>query len=477
MNTFLGEDFMLKNRTAARLFHSYAENLPIIDYHCHLSPREIYENKRFENISEIWLGGKQADGTYSGDHYKWRLMRSNGVDENLVTGNADPYQKFLSFTDTLELSIGNPMYHWSNLELKKYFGINEALTSDNAEAIWNKTSDMLKNDPGFTIRGIIGKSNVSFIGTTDDPIDSLEWHDKIAADPDVKFQVRPSFRPDRAINISKDGFREYIIQLAESVGKSSLDTAVEVVDALEKRLLFFKERGCKASDHGLDYIPFSLCSAEEADAIFKKAMKGENLSTEEVDKYQTFVLLQLGRIYHRENIVMEIHFSVTRNVNERKFKTIGPDTGYDIIAKSSCGIELARLLSELDKTDELPKTIIFSLDHSDFNLIGSCIGAFQSPEVAGKIQMGAAWWFLDSKDGMEEQMRSCASLSILGNFVGMLTDSRSFLSYARHDYFRRIMCNLIGQWVEDGEYPDNENSLKKIVEGISYYNAKRYFNI
>ena len=248
-------------------------------------------------------------------------------------------------------------------------------------------------------------------------------------------------------------------------------------DALEERLLFFKSKGCKASDHGLDYIPFELCSETEADNIFQKAMRGETLTKLETDKYQTYILLRLGRLYSKENIVMEVHYSVTRNVNEKAFKTLGPDTGYDIIAKSSCGIELTKLLSELDKTNELPKTILFSLDHSDFNLIATCIGAFQSDEIASKIQMGAAWWFLDSRDGMEEQMRAFANLGILGNFIGMLTDSRSFLSYTRHDYFRRIMCNLIGQWVEDGEYPYNEASLKKIVEGISYYNAERYFGL
>lgn len=477
MKTFLNDDFMLKNETAIRLFHKYAENLPIIDYHCHLSPQEIYENKRFNNISEIWLGGRQPDGSYSGDHYKWRLMRSNGISEEFITGDADAYDKFYKFAETLEMSIGNPMYHWSNLELKKYFNISTPLTTENARVIWDKTSEMLSNDPDLTIRGIIKKSNVRYIGTTDDPADSLEWHDKIVADKDIDFLVRPSFRPDKAINIQKDGFIEYISLLAKSVGKDVLTSAKEVCDALEERLLFFISKGCKASDHGLDYIPYEPCTEAEADEIFRKAMNKEELTKSEVDKYQTYILLKLGRLYSKKNIVMEVHYSVTRNVNERAFKTLGADTGYDIIAKSSCGIELSKLLSELDKKHELPKTIIFSLDHSDFNLIGSCIGAFQSDEIASKIQMGAAWWFLDSRDGMEEQMRALANLGILGNFIGMLTDSRSFLSYTRHDYFRRIMCNLIGKWVEDGEYPDNEKSLKKIVEGISYYNAEKYFSI
>ena len=477
MKAFMDKDFMLKTETAKRLFHDYSENLPLIDYHCHISPKEIYEDRRYNNIAEVWLGGKNPDGTYFGDHYKWRVMRSNGVDEELVTGSADPFDKFVEFTRALEMAIGNPMYHWCNLELKKYFGITEPLTTDNAKEIWDKTSDMLKNDPKLSVRGIIEQSNVKYIGTTDDPVDDLSWHEKIAADKSIGFMVCPSFRPDKAINISKAGFTDYIGKLAKSVGKESLESVSEVCAALDERIDYFKAHGCRATDHGIDYVPFNPGSAGEVDAAFKKAMKGEELSRDEIDKYQTAILLHLGRKYRKEGFVMEIHYSCTRNVNERMFKLEGPDTGFDMIAKSSCGDELAAFLSELDKTDELPKTIIFSLDHNDFNLIGTCMGAFQSPEVPSKVQMGAAWWFLDTRDGMEEQMRSLGNLGLLGNFVGMLTDSRSFLSYTRHDYFRRIMCNLIGQWVEDGEYPDNEASLKKIVEGISYYNAKRYFGI
>ena len=477
MKTFMDDNFMLKNETAVRLFHSYVKNLPLIDYHCHISPKEIYENRRYNNISEVWLGGRNDDGSYFGDHYKWRVMRSNAVPENTVTGDANPYDKFVAFAEALEMAIGNPMYHWCHLELKKYFGITTPLTVDTAKEIWDKTTDMLQNDPSLTVRGIIEKSNVHFIGTTDDPIDTLEWHEKILADPSISFMVCPSFRPDKAVNLHKEGFVDYIGQLAKSVGKESLDTAEDVMAALDERLDYFKAHGCRATDHGLDYVPFKIGTMEEVNAAYTKAMKGEVLTRDEIDIYQTAILLHLGKKYHKENIVMEIHYSCTRNVNERMFRLEGPDTGFDMIAKSTCGDELAQLLSELDKTNELPKTIIFSLDHNDFNLIGTCMGAFQSEEVPGKIQMGAAWWFLDSRDGMEEQMRSLASLGLLGNFVGMLTDSRSFLSYTRHDYFRRIMCNLIGQWVEDGEYPDNETSLRKIVEGISYNNAIRYFGI
>jgi glucuronate isomerase len=477
MNTFMNDDFMLKNETAKHLFHTYSEAMPLIDYHCHISPKEIYEDRRYNNIAEVWLGGRNDDGSYFGDHYKWRVMRSNAVPEDEVTGSADPFDKFVRFAEALEMAIGNPMYHWCNLELKKYFGITEPLTKENAREIWDKVNDMLRSNPSLSVRGIIKQSNVKYIGTTDDPVDSLEWHEKIAADPDIDFMVCPSFRPDKAINISKAGFHEYIEKLAHSVGKDSLHSAEEVMAALDERIDFFKKHGCRASDHGIDYVPYKPCSIEEANEIFAKSLRGDALSDEEVEKYQTAIMLHLARKYHKENIVMEIHYSCTRNVNERMFKLEGPDTGFDMIAKSSCGDALAMFLSELDKTEELPKTILFSLDHNDFNLIGTCMGAFQSAEVPSKIQMGAAWWFLDTRDGMEEQMRSLGNLGLLGNFVGMLTDSRSFLSYTRHDYFRRIMCNLIGQWVEDGEYPANEASLKKIVEGISFNNAARYFCI
>ena len=476
MKTFLDKDFCLYNDTAKHLFHDYAEDLPIIDYHCHISPQEIYEDRRYDNIAQIWLGGKNPDGSYFGDHYKWRVMRSNGVPEDKITGDAPAFEKFLEFAKALEMAIGNPMYHWSNLELKKYFGINTPLTEENAKEIWDKTSDMLKNDPELSVRGIIRKSKVAYIGTTDDPVDSLIWHEKLAQE-DLGFKVCPSFRPDKAINITKAGFADYIKKLAACTGRKSLETTKEVCEALGERIDFFKAHGCKASDHGLDYIPFRPGSDEEADTALKKALAGEPVDMFEAEIYQTKLLLFLAKKYHKEYIAMEIHYSCSRNVNERMFRLEGPDTGYDMIAKSNCYDEIAELFSELDKTGELPKTIVFSLDHNDFNQLTTCIGAFQSDEMPGKMQLGAAWWFLDTKDGMEEQMRSLGNLGLLGNFIGMLTDSRSFLSYTRHDYFRRIACNLIGKWVEDGEYPNNEASLKKIVEGISFYNAKRYFGI
>ena len=477
MKAFMDKDFLLTTETAKHIFHDYSENLPLIDYHCHISPQEIWEDRRFENISQIWLGGRREDGTYFGDHYKWRVMRSNGVSEEIVTGGADPFDKFYAFAQALEMAIGNPMYHWTNLELHKYFGVTEPLTTENARQIYDHCNEMLRNDPDMTVRGLIRKSNVAYIGTTDDPVDSLEWHEKIAADPSIDFLVCPSFRPDKAINITRPEFTGYMQSLAASVGRTGFDSVQQVLDALTERLAHFKKHGCKASDHGIDYVMYRPCTMEEADAAFRKAMAGEPLSVVEAEQYQTVVLMHLARIYHKNDIVMEIHYSCRRDNNARMFAIEGPDTGFDMIAQTTCIGNIAQLFSALEETGELPKTILFSLDSTDFDRLGTLAGCFQSDEMPGKIQVGPAWWFLDTKDGMEKQMRSLGRLGLLGNFVGMLTDSRSFLSYTRHDYFRRIMCSLIGEWVENGEYPNIESSLRKIVEGISCANAKRYFGI
>jgi len=473
----MDKNFLLETETAQHLFHDYSDAMPLVDYHCHISPREIFEDRRFNNIAEVWLGGKNPDGTYFGDHYKWRVMRSNGVSEDYITGDKPDYERFLKFAEALEMAIGNPMYHWTNLELHKYFGVTEPLTVDNAKEIWDKCNDMLQNDPNMTVRGLIKQSNVAFIGTTDDPIDSLEWHEKIKNDPTITVKVCPSFRPDKAININKEGWQEYIGKLAASVGKSELTTVEEIIDALLERLAFFAEMGCRASDHGLDYIPFRPAASEEINAVVKKALNNEAITVEEAEIYQTAVLIALGKAYHKHDIAMQIHYSCYRNANERIYRKLGPDTGVDMIAQNTCGADIARLLSKLDETCECPKTILYSLNPADNEQIGTMLGCFQSDEVPGKIQLGSAWWFNDTKSGMEDQMRALANLGLLGNFVGMLTDSRSFLSYARHDYFRRIMCNLIGNWVENGEYPNYDASLEKIVKGISYNNAARYFGI
>lgn len=477
MKAFMDKDFLLETDTAKHLFHHYAEQMPLVDYHCHISPREIYENRRFNDLVEVWLGGKQPDGSYFGDHYKWRVMRSNGVSEDYVTGDKPPVERLKKFAEALELAIGNPMYHWCNLELRKFFGYEGYLSPETVDEVWAITSDQLQNDPRLTVRGLIEQSNVAFIGTTDDPVDPLEWHKKIAADPTIRFQVCPSYRPDKAINITKPGFADYMAKLAQSVGRKSLDSVPDVCDALVERLEFFKTLGCRASDHGLDYVPFRPATMAEADVAYRKAMAGEPLSLAEAEGYQTVILLCLGRAYHRLGIVMQLHYSCLRNANRRMFTALGPDTGFDMIAQNTCGGNIASLLSALDMDGQCPKTILYSLNPADNEQLDSMLGCFQSDEIPGKIQHGSAWWFNDTKSGMEEQMASLANLGLLGNFVGMLTDSRSFLSYARHDYFRRILCNLIGRWVENGEYPNDEKALKKIVEGVCYTNAARYFDL
>ena len=477
MKKFMDEDFLLDNDTAKRLYFDYAAPLPIIDYHCHIDARQIYEDVRFDNICDLWLGGRNSDGGCAGDHYKWRLMRANGAGEEFVTGNGDKAGRFKEFAKALSLCAGNPMYHWCSLELQRYFGITEPLCEDNAESVMKRCNDLLANNPDLSARGIIRSSNVEFIGTTDDPADSLVWHEKLAKEEGLTFTVRPSFRPDKAVNISKSGFGEYIEKLADCAGRKSLDTVRDVTDALTERLEFFASRGCVAADHGLDNIPFKMISEKECDLIFQKALRGKSISEEEAEGYATYLLLSLARQYSRLGIVMELHYSCLRNVNDRKYKELGPDSGYDTIARSRGTGSLARFLSELDKTGELPKTVIFSLDPSDNESIDTLIGCFQSDDIPGKLQHGPAWWFNDNKEGIERQLRSLAGNGILGNFIGMLTDSRSFLSYTRHEYFRRILCNMLGGWVESGEYPDDEKMLRRITEGISYYNAKRFFNI
>lgn len=473
----MDRDFLLETETAKHLYHDYAAKMPLVDYHCHISPREIYENRRFDNLVEVWLGGENPDGTYFGDHYKWRLMRSNGVSEDYVTGSKPAFERFMKFAETLVKAIGNPMVHWCNLELRQFFGYDKPLTPETARECWDFCNEKLRNDPALTVRGIIQKANVAMIGTTDDPVDSLEWHGKIAADPSVTVKVCPSFRPDKAINIAKPGFAEYMAKLAASVGRERLDTVEEVCAALTECLEFFRKMGCRASDHGLDYIPFRPCSPEEANAAYQKAMGGGSLTLEEAEGYQTAILLHLGREYHRLGVVMQLHYSCLRNMNARMYAKMGPDTGFDMIAQNSCGGAAAEFLSALDGKGECPKTILYSLNPADNAQLGTLLGCFQSGEVPGKIQHGSAWWFNDTKSGMEEQMKSLANLGLLGNFVGMLTDSRSFLSYARHDYFRRILCNLVGNWVENGEYPNDENALRGIVEGVCYANAVRYFEL
>jgi glucuronate isomerase len=480
MKKFMDENFLLETETAQHLFHDYAKDMPIVDYHCHIPPKEIYENRRFENIAQVWLGGHQvlADGSdyYFGDHYKWRVMRSNGVPEEYITGDKPDRERFQKFAESLAMAIGNPMYHWCHYELKTYFGYEGILNGDTAEEVWNLCNDKLQNDPKLTVRGLVEQSNVAFIGTTDDPVDSLEWHIKIKEDPTIKFTVAPSYRPDKALNILKPGFVDYIHKLEAVVGRE-FKCVNCVVKALDERLQFFVSLGCKASDHGLDYIPYEETNADLATAAFQKAMRGEKLTKVEGDQYATYVLLELGKLYHKYDVAMQLHYSCLRDVNKALYKKLGPDTGLDMVASFDCSGSISSLLSDLTEAGACPKTILYSLNSSDFDMLGTLMGPFQTDVTPGAIQLGSAWWFCDTKDGMEQQMKTLARLGLLGNFIGMLTDSRSFLSYTRHDYFRRIMCNLIGNWVENGEYPNDDKVLEKIVKGISYNNAVRYFNL
>ena len=354
MKEFMNDDFLLETETARHLFHDYAEALPIVDYHCHISPREIYENRRFNSLAEVWLGGRNPDGTYFGDHYKWRVMRSNGVSEEYITGSAPDEERIVRFAEALEMAIGNPMYHWTNMELHKFFGVSDALTADNAREVFAFCNEKLRTDDRMTVRGLIKQSNVAFIGTTDDPIDSLEWHKKIADDPTIEVKVCPSFRPDKAINISKPGFAEYIAKLASAAG-IEINSAQDVCDALVKRLEFFAEMGCRASDHGLDYIPYRPCAMAEADAAFRKAMAGEALTLEDAEKYQTMVLLCLGKAYHRLNIAMQLHYSCLRNVNERMYSLMGPDTASILSRRTAAAGTLPPCFPRLTAVVSVPR--------------------------------------------------------------------------------------------------------------------------
>lgn len=465
MKQFMDKDFLLSTPTAQHLFHDFADKMPIVDYHCHINPREIAEDRKFENITQVWLGG---------DHYKWRQMRTNGVDEKYITGDASDREKFQKWAETLELAIGNPLYHWSHLELQRYFGYTGVLNGDTAEEVWNICNAKLQ-ESSMTVRGLIRQSNVKLICTTDDPIDTLEWHKVIAEDPtcsDIK--VLPAWRPDKAMNIEKPEYLDYMASLSERSG-IKVNSFKTLVEALKDRMAFFDSMGCCVSDHALEYVMYKPYTDAEIEEIFAKRFAGNELTDLERDKFKTAFMVTLAKEYNRLGWVMQLHYGTIRDNNKLRYSQLGPDTGYDCINSYDCSAEMAAFLNALSATEELPKTIIYSLNPNMNAIIGTVIGCFQDSTAAGKIQQGSAWWFNDHKVGMMNQMISLANLSLLGNFIGMLTDSRSFLSYTRHEYFRRIMCELIGGWVENGEYPADDKSLKKIVEGISYNNAVRYF--
>ncbi len=466
MSKFLDKNFLLNTKTSRKLYFDYAEKLPIIDYHCHVNPKEIYEDKHFANITELWL---------SGDHYKWRLMRSNGVDEYYITGGATPYEKFVKFAELLPKAIGNPMYHWCHLELKKYFGYTGVLNGQTAKDVWDLCEKKLKEE-NVSVRSIIKDSNVQMIGTTDDPIDTLEYHKLLKEDNTFDTVVAPSFRPDKALNLEKADWTEYIKKL-EVVSGVEIKDLNSIKSALTNRIEYFNNHGCKASDHGLDKMIYVEASEDEMNKIISKALAGKSVTAEEVESVKTELLVHCAREYNRLGWVMQLHYNCMRNPNSKAFATLGADTGFDCIGPDNGSRKLASLLDRLNKENNLPKTIIYSLDPSDNQFIDTLIGAFQGTEVQGKIQHGSAWWFNDNKQGMRDQLTSLANLSLLGNFVGMLTDSRSFLSYTRHEYFRRILCSLIGEWVENGEYPCDYDALGKIVSDICHHNAQKYFNL
>lgn len=466
MKPFMDKNFLLTNKTAETLYHDYAKNMPIFDYHCHLSPQEIADNKQYRNITEVWLGG---------DHYKWRAMRSNGVDEYYITGAAPDKEKFMKWAETMPQCLGNPLFHWTHLELKAYFGIEQVLSPATAEEIWEKCNALLARNE-FKARGLIERSNVKVICTTDDPADSLEHHIALARDTSFTTKVLPAFRPDKSFNIEKPGFADWVAKLAQASGAKikSLET---LKTALKQRVEFFHQVGCRLSDHALDPVVFAVGTDVQADTIFQKAINGQALSDSEVAVYKTNILLFLGRQYARLGWTMQLHMGTIRNNNSRMLKLLGPDTGFDATGDYIIAEALSKFLDALDSSDELPKTILYCLNPRDNEILGTIIGCFQGSGIPGKMQFGSGWWFNDQKDGMIKQLTALANLGLLSRFVGMLTDSRSFLSYTRHEYFRRILCNLIGEWVEAGECPNDITLLGSIVQNICFNNANNYFGI
>lgn len=462
---FMGNNFMLHSDTAKELFFDYAKDMPIIDYHCHLNPAEVAENKRFSNLTELWLGG---------DHYKWRAMRSCGIEERLITGTASDKEKFMAWAGCMPYLIGNPLYHWTHLELQRFFDIKEPLTADTAEDIWERANEQIA-DPAFCVQNIFKKFDVRFVGTTDDPTDSLKYHQKYAK-AGAKTVMAPSFRPDKGIHIEKPEFRGWVEKLSKAADMP-VETYQDFLDALSARMDFFHENGCRIADCGIETPPFTSHAKEQAAEAFKKGLAGEPLSRQETEQYKTDLMVFLGTEFAKRGWTMQLHMNALRNNNFKMLQKLGPDTGYDSIYDGQVARNLSALLDEMNRQDLLPKTILYSLNPKDNFVLGTMLGNFQNADAKSKLQLGSGWWFNDQRDGMEEQLKALGNLGVLSYFVGMLTDSRSFLSYPRHEYFRRILCNLIGGWVENGEYPYDKKMLKKIIKGICYDNAKEYFGI
>jgi len=464
MKTFIHKNFILGNKTAERLYHQYSENQPIIDFHCHLSPQMIAEDRQFSDITRIWL---------EGDHYKWRAMRTNGIAEKYCTGSAPSKEKFARWAETVPATAGNPVYHWTHLELARYFNIFDLLSPATSDKIYAEASEMLKSKE-FSTRSLIRKMNVRLICTTDDPTDSLEYHLELKGSFEIP--VYPTFRPDNALKTDDNQkFISYILKLEEASG-IEIKNFSSLIEAIDNRHLFFHKNGCRLSDHGLDRFYFSSFTAGETENIFKKLLKGDIISPDDTEKYKAAVMTEICRMNHKRGWVQQFHAGAMRNNNSRMFREMGPDSGWDSIGAPQDALKMSRFLSALDDTGQLAKTILYNLNPADNEMFITMAGNFNDGTTPVKVQYGAGWWFLDQKSGMEKHLRDLSALGLLRRFVGMVTDSRSFLSYPRHEYFRRLACNFIGEEVEKGLIPDNDEILKPLVEGISYKNAKEYFN-
>lgn len=464
MKAFLDDDFLLTTPTARRLYQ-VARSMPILDYHCHLDPKEIAQDRRFENITQVWLGG---------DHYKWRLMRANGVDEAYITGDAPDREKFQKWAETLELAIGNPLYHWSHLELRRYFGYEGVLNGDTAQEVWELCNQKLQ-EPGMSARNLIANSGVTLVCTTDDPADSLEWHQQLAQDSSFPVKVLPAWRPDAAMGLERPEYLDYLQRLGQAAGVE-IRTYADLKEALLSRMAFFDKMGCRASDHALTVAVCQPASEEELERVFQKRLEGEPLTQEELAAFQTGFLRFVAGEYKRLGWVMQLHYGCRRNNNTRMFHKLGRDTGYDAVLQGTPSLEVAAFLDLLASQDALPRMVLYSLNPNDDEGLNSVIGCFQDGTPLGRIQQGSAWWFNDHKAGMVKQLTAFANGGLLGNFIGMLTDSRSFLSYPRHEYFRRVLCELLGAWVENGEYPADWKALEKMVRGVCYNNAVEFFS-
>lgn len=465
MKSFIGKDFLITNKTGLMLYEKYAKSLPIYDYHCHLSPKDIAEDKVFFDVCELMLAH---------DHYKWRIMRMAGVDEKYITGDACYKEKFTAYAKALSLAIGNPLHHWTHMELKEYFGIDEPLNEKSAEKIYKLANEKMAGGD-FSARKLIEKSNVYLIATTDDPADDLKYHSEIKNVKNFETIVVPTFRPDLVCNIAREDYRDYIKKLGKTAGKD-INDLMDLKETLINRIVFFEKMGCRIADHGVNSIPDVSCREEEASDIFQRAISGEQIFQKEADKFLIYMLVFFAVEYAKRDWCMQIHMSPLRNQNAKLFTRLGPDCGADSVGDAVSASALGRFFNTVESMYTLPKTILYSLNPSAYYILSTMAGNF-SAGVPGKIQLGAAWWFCDHRDGILEQLKIFANTGVLGVFNGMLTDSRSFTSYVRHDYFRRILCSLIGEWIEEGEYPMDEDAAATIIKGICFYNAKNYFDM